>query len=429
MPATSHDDSVYRPNIDARRLRKAFLRRTIDYAGGLVMHSQIRQQFHAPSRRPSRALPYVQPDIEFLVNVMPPTATPDQPAISATSRFVHTSMNKYRTYVNVVRWTPEGRRLITGSASGEFTLWNGLTFNFETILQAHESSIRSMRWSRTGTYLLSGDNLGAVKYWQANMNNLKTIATHKDAVRGISFSPSDAKFATCSDDKTVKVWSFHTGQCEQTMLGHGWDVKCVDWHGYKGMVASGSKDSLVKLWDPRMGKGITTLHGHKSTVHALQWNRNGNWLLSGSRDQTIKLWDMRVMRECANFKGHPKEVCSVAWHPIQESLFASGGSDGSLHYWLTTSPTMPISTVPTAHDANIWALDWHPLGHVLCTGSNDYATRFWTRERPGEAEFAPVRELLVPNPTTGEVDERLVAAAALERDRERERKEEGVGVG
>ena len=33
------------------------------------------------------------------------------------------------------QWTPEGRRLVTGASSGEFTLWNGLTFNFETILQ------------------------------------------------------------------------------------------------------------------------------------------------------------------------------------------------------------------------------------------------------------------------------------------------------
>lgn len=36
-----------------------------------------------------------------------------------------------------VQWTPEGRRLVTGASSGEFTLWNGLTFNFETILQVN----------------------------------------------------------------------------------------------------------------------------------------------------------------------------------------------------------------------------------------------------------------------------------------------------
>ena len=34
-----------------------------------------------------------------------------------------------------LQWVPDGRRLITGAVSGEFTLWNGLTFNFESILQ------------------------------------------------------------------------------------------------------------------------------------------------------------------------------------------------------------------------------------------------------------------------------------------------------
>ncbi|KAH7955334.1 hypothetical protein HPB52_000369 [Rhipicephalus sanguineus] len=63
-------------------------------------------------------------------------------------------------------WTPEGRRLITGASSGEFTLWNGLTFNFETILQ--------------------GDHSGYVKYWQSNMNNVKMFQGHKEAIRGIS---------------------------------------------------------------------------------------------------------------------------------------------------------------------------------------------------------------------------------------------------
>lgn len=42
----------------------------------------------------------------------------------------------FRYFYNfVLQWTPEGRRLVTGASSGEFTLWNGLTFNFETILQ------------------------------------------------------------------------------------------------------------------------------------------------------------------------------------------------------------------------------------------------------------------------------------------------------
>lgn len=64
------------------------------------------------------------------------------PVSSVTTKFIHTSTNKVRCPINTIAWTPEGRRLITGASSGEFTLWNGLTFNFETILQAHDTAIR-----------------------------------------------------------------------------------------------------------------------------------------------------------------------------------------------------------------------------------------------------------------------------------------------
>ena len=47
----------------------------------------------------------------------------------------------------------------------------------------------------------------------------------------------------------------------RVLLGHGADVKCVDWHPTKGLIVSGSKDSQqpVKLWDPKSGNSITTL--------------------------------------------------------------------------------------------------------------------------------------------------------------------------
>jgi len=46
------------------------------------------------------------------------------------------------------------------------------------------------------------------------------------------------------------------------VLGHGADVKCVDWHPHKSLVASGSKDTQqpVKLWDPRSGASLATMY-------------------------------------------------------------------------------------------------------------------------------------------------------------------------
>jgi polyadenylation factor subunit 2 len=188
---------------------------------------------------------------------------------SVPFKFIHSSVNKVRCPINVVKWTPEGRRLITGASSGEFTLWNGLTFNFETILQAHDRAVRSMIWSHNDTYMITGDDGGVIKYWQSNMNNLKAIQAHKETVRDITFSPTDTKFASCSDDGAIKIWSFADATEERVLTGifyivhhhkgHGWDVKCIDWHPHKGILASGAKDNLVKVWDPKTGKALATL--------------------------------------------------------------------------------------------------------------------------------------------------------------------------
>ncbi|KAK6053145.1 WD domain, G-beta repeat protein, partial [Cooperia oncophora] len=193
-----------------------------------------------------------------------------------------------------LQWTPEGKRLITGASTGEFTLWNGTAFNFETILQVLE------------------------------------------AVLFCPFAPTDVKLASASDDGTVRIWDFARCVEERAMRGHGSEVRCVAWHPFKGMIVTGSRDSQqpVKLWDPRTGDCLTTLQDHKSSVMAVDWNRNGNWLLTAGRDHLVKLYDLRVMKEMYSYKGHKKEVTSVSWHPIHEGLFVSGGGDGSIAYWL-----------------------------------------------------------------------------------------------
>lgn len=71
----------------------------------------------------------------YYPDMMPPPSYPDNPINCVTTKFVKTATNKMRCPIFCMAWTPEGRRLVTGASSGEFTLWNGLTFNFETILQ------------------------------------------------------------------------------------------------------------------------------------------------------------------------------------------------------------------------------------------------------------------------------------------------------
>ena len=71
--------------------------------------------------------------------------------------------------------------------------------------QGHEAAIRGMVWTHNERYMLSVDDGGRVKYWRTNYELLKNEAAHQDAVCGVTMAPSDAKFATCSKDGTLKV--------------------------------------------------------------------------------------------------------------------------------------------------------------------------------------------------------------------------------
>jgi hypothetical protein len=97
------------------------------------------------------------------------------------------------------------------------------------------------------------------------------------------------------------------------------------------------------------------------------------------------------MKELVSLKGHNKEVTAIAWHPLYESVFASGGMDGTLLFWNVgpKGSDDPVARVPFAHDMAIWDLAWHPGGHMLATASNDRQTKFWARNRFGSTSGLP----------------------------------------
>ena len=63
------------------------------------------------------------------------------PADTIPVRHLHQSIGKSKKPIVVVRWTPEGRRLLTGGHTGEFMLWNGTAFNFETVMDVRTSIV------------------------------------------------------------------------------------------------------------------------------------------------------------------------------------------------------------------------------------------------------------------------------------------------
>lgn len=308
----------------------------------------------------------------------------EHPKTGVCCKYIHAAVNKTRSAVNSVEWLHNGRRLLTGSQMGEFTLWNGKTFTFENMFQAHPCPIRTFHWMRDGSTLLSGDADGVIKFWDANFYPFVSFQAHKEPIRDVSSSPNGSKFATCADEPHAKIWDFRTGQEERLLKGHGWDIKTCEWHPTKSVLATGSKDCSIKLWDPRANDAIATIYCHKAMVTRIRWSPDGQWLATGSRDQLVKVLDIRKMAvEDRIFKSHTKEITALAWHPTDHTVLTSASYDGQMCFWDVNNTVEPLVSLIGAHEGAIWSMAYHPLGNMLVTGSHDNSTKFWTRHRIG----------------------------------------------
>ena len=109
--------------------------------------------------------------------------------------------------------------MLTGNDKGQFTLWNGQSFNYESITQVHDDSIRQLAYSHNGQGLVSTDKSGAIKYFTPHLTNVHGFQGHREACHGVAWSPNDEKFVTGGDDGLVKIWNYRAATEERPLSG------------------------------------------------------------------------------------------------------------------------------------------------------------------------------------------------------------------
>ena len=88
------------------------------------------------------------------------------------------------------------------------------------------------------------------------------------------------------------------------MDAHSASVTCVSAHPNGRLVASCSKDRTVRLWDVSSGVCVRTLRSHPADITAVNVSDDGTQLLSLARDGGVRVWDLRT--------GVLKQVCPRA---------------------------------------------------------------------------------------------------------------------
>jgi WD40 repeat protein len=271
--------------------------------------------------------------------------------------------------VTDVAWSPDGRRVASGSWDNTVQVWDANSGSTLLIYRGHSQKVVAVAWSPDGRRVASGSWDNTVQVWDANSGSTlliyrghsyrKHIAQLFNAwVHTVAWSPDGKRIASAGEN--VQVWDAENGGTVFTCRWHSrnqYGVNTVAWSPDGKHIASGNQDKTVQVWDAGNGGDVYTYQGHSDTVDTITWSPDGKRIASAS--ENVQVWNATNGSNVYIYQRHSSRVYAVAWSPDGKRI-ASAGFDKTVQIWQaplieTKAPTPPKEKPSTT------SFDWGDL--------------------------------------------------------------------
>jgi len=174
----------------------------------------------------------------------------------------------------VVRFSPDGRTIATGTSDGFIELWHSstgklrkdLSYQAEDHIMSHKSSVLDISFDYKGTSIASGSTDGILKVW--------SVATGKSVIR---------------------VKQAHQGK----------PVSCVGFLEWESSleIVSGGHDGTIRFYGAVSGAVLHQLNGHNGQIVSM--SIGGQYIVTAGTDDLVKVWSHETKQPlfshmCAN---------------------------------------------------------------------------------------------------------------------------------
>ena len=196
-------------------------------------------------------------------------------------------------------------------------------------LRIGKGDLTDIKFTPDGNRVAVATDIGIWIYDAHTRRELALLTGHTERVTAIDF-PADGSFlASCSFDRTVRLWNIDTGEQTAVFAGHRGSIGsiAVSPDG-KTVVSGGTWDTTIILWDVKTGKQIKRHSKYRdnlfrrlkiyldrsitlpnsNSINALAFSPDGKTFASGHRDGTLRLWEAKTGRKLSTIGDHKSIV-------------------------------------------------------------------------------------------------------------------------
>lgn len=182
---------------------------------------------------------------------------------------------------------------------------------------------------------------------------LATLEGHQKKITLIEFSPTASNvLASCSHDKTVKVWDVQEQEELLSYDGHGAMLQSLNWNSDGSQLITKSQDKMMRIYDPRASEAVTCVDSTFGTKPAKAlFIDNHDLVFSCGRNKynmrTWALWDRKKMdkpiKEAEYDSG--SGAFMAYYDPDTSIVYVGGKGDGQIRYFeITKDDCFHLST-------------------------------------------------------------------------------------
>lgn len=261
----------------------------------------------------------------------------------------------------------------------------------------------------------------------------RRLVGHSGPVYAVAFSPSTSNpeptgpptnsqfLLSCSEDKTVRLWSLETWTCLVAYRGHDNPIWDLQWGPHGHYFLTGSNDRTARLWSTDHIEPLRIYVGHDNDVDCVTFHPNNLYIFTGSCDKTVRMWHISGGNCLRLFTGHRGNVTAIACSPDGRTL-ASADEQGTIILWNLETGRRKKSM--RGHGkGGIWSLSWSVESTVLVSAGADKTVRVWnvTQETNETADSTA-------NKSDGALTTKGVAGAVVGAGGKKAQKEAGVSA-